>query len=212
MDINIRLERDDDFRAVEELTREAFWNLYMPGCDEHYLVHIMRTHPDFIPELDFVAEYEGRIIGNIMYTKSFVVDEDDNRIDTLTFGPVCVHPDFQYCGVGSILIGHTKKLAVQKGAKAIIILGHPRNYCRHGFVNSRDFSISNPDGRYPFGQLVCELEKGIFAGRKWKFHYSLVYNIDLKEVEAFDSTFPYKEKETRPSQIEFSIAVRAFLD
>jgi predicted N-acetyltransferase YhbS len=212
MDIVIRREKETDYRKVEELTREAFWNLYFPGCDEHYLVHILRNHPDFIPEMDFVAEVNNKIIGNIMYTRSSVVDEDENKIDTITFGPLCVLPEYQRKGVGSALINHTKEIAYKNKSNAIIIHGSPHNYCKHGFKNARDYMISNPEGRYPYGLLVLELEKGIFEGKKWRHHYSSVYNIDSKKVEEFDKQFPLKKKEFKTSQVEFSIAVRAYLD
>jgi len=211
MEINIRREIESDYRAVEELTREAFWNLNVPGCDEHYLVHVLRSHPDFIPAMDFVAEVDNRIAGSIMYTRSFVIDDDNNKLDTLTFGPLCVHPEYQRKGIGASLINHTREIAVKNNASAIIILGHPHNYCRHGFRNSMDYGISDSEGRYPYGQLVLELKKGVFEGRRWKFYYSPAYNLDQNDVDAFDKYFPAKNKEYKTTQEEFSIAVRAFL-
>lgn len=211
MKINIRREIESDYRTVEELTRDAFWNLNVPGCDEHYLVHVLRSHPDFIPEMDFVAEVDNRIAGSIMYTKSFVMDDDNNRLDTLTFGPLCVHPEFQRKGIGTSLINHTREIAVKNNANAVIILGHPHNYCRHGFRNSMDYGISDSEGRYPYGQLVLELKKGVFEGRRWKFYYSTAYNLDQDAVDSFDKEFPAKIREYKTTQEEFSIAVRAFL-
>lgn len=212
MDIVIRREKTTDHRIVEEVTREAFWNLYSPGCTEHYLVHILRDHPDFIKEMDFVAEFNEKVIGNIMYTKSFVIDEEENKIDTITFGPVTVLPEYQRKGVGSALINHTKEIAVKNGSNAIIILGNPHNYCKYGFRNSRDYMISNSEGRYPYGQLVLELKEGVFEGRKWKYYYSSAYHIDPKKADEFDVQFPPKKKEYKTSQVEFSIAIRAYLD
>jgi putative acetyltransferase len=211
MNINIRLETENDYRTVEELTREAFWNLYFPGCDEHYLVHVARDHPDFLPEMDFVAEINGKIVGNILYTKSYVLDENGNKMDTLTFGPLCVHPDYQFKGIGTALINHTKEIAIQKKVPAIIILGYPHNYCKHGFKSCVDFNLSDTEGNYPYGQLVLELEKGAFEGKKWTLHLSDVFNIDMEKVEEFDKTFPPKKKEYHYSQEEFSIALRAVL-
>lgn len=211
MKIVIRKEGKSDYRAVEELTREAFWNLYFPGCEEHYLVHTMRDHPDFIKEMDFVAEVDNKIVGNIMYTKSHVADERENEVETLTFGPLSVLPEYQRRGIGSALINFTKELAVKNNAKAIIILGHPHFYCKLGFRNSIDFMVSNSEGRYPFGQLMLELEKGFFKGTKWKFLYSPVYNFDSGAADEFDKQFSLKTKEFRPTQEEFSIAVRAYL-
>lgn len=149
MNIVIRREKTTDYRIVEELTREAFWNLHFPGCVEHYLVHILRNHPDFIEEMDFVAEFNNKVIGNIMYTKPFVTDEEENKINTITFGPVSVLPEYQRKGVGSALINYTKEIAVKNKSNAIIILGHPHNYCKYGFKNSRDYLISDTEGRYP---------------------------------------------------------------
>jgi predicted N-acetyltransferase YhbS len=211
LDFTIRKEKKTDYRITEEITREAFWNLYVPGCDEHYLVHILRNHPDFIQEMDYVAEVDKRIVGNIMYTKSYVLDENNNRLDTLTFGPLCVLPQYQRQGIGTSLINYTKEIALKNKSKAIIILGHPHNYCKHGFKNSIDYQISNSEGMYPYGQLVLELEKGVFEGRKWKFYCSDAFNIDEKSVVEFDNRFPKKNKEYRYSQEEFSIAVRAYL-
>ena len=213
MNILIRNELEKDFRQVEELTREAFWNLYMPGCNEHYLVHIMRDHPDFIPELAFVAIDREDIIGNIMYTKSFVIDKKDShhKIDTISFGPVSVLPKYQRKGVGSALIKHSIKTASKYGYKAIIILGHPHNYCKHRFKSSKDFNISDSNGKYPYGLLAFELEKGIFQDSKWTYCPSEVYEFDQNFAEEFDQQFKPKKKEYNYTQEEFSIAYRAYL-
>ena len=212
MDYVIRRETEADYRQVEHLTREAFWNVHLPGCDEHYLAHVLRRHPDFIAELDYVADFENRPIGSIMYTKSAVVAEDESRIDTITFGPLSVLPEFQRMGVGSALVKHTIDLARSSREKAIIILGHPHNYCKYGFQNSQDFLISDAAGRYPYGQLVLELEKEVFGGGKWRFFYSNAFEVDSQEALAFDAGFPPKKRAFQPSQVEFSIAVRAYLD
>ncbi len=213
MNIIVRPETPQDYRAVETLTRDAFWNLFVPGCDEHYLVHIMRDHPDFVKELAYVAENNGKIIGNIMYMKTSVTEVDGNEtLETLSFGPVCVAPEYQHKGVGSQLIRHTMTLAAFLNYKAIIILGHPHNYCKHGFKSSKDFNISDASGYFPFGQLAKELVPGVFKGKNWKYPLKDIYNIDPSAVEEFDKQFEYREKEYRISQEEFSIAVRAFLE
>ena len=95
----IRRETEKDYRAVEELTREAFWNVYKPGADEHYFVHQMRSHPDFLPELAFVAEADGRIVGSIMYTKAWLEDEAGKRKEILSFGPLCVAVELATRGI-----------------------------------------------------------------------------------------------------------------
>jgi len=211
MEFVIRREEPRDFRAVEELTREAFWNLQVPGCDEHYLAHILRDHRDFVPELDFVAESGGRVVGNIMYTRSWLEDPESRRTETLTFGPVSVLPELQRQGIGGALIRHTAELARQQGVPGIIILGAPHNYCCHGFRSCRDFGITDAEGRYPYGQLVLELTPGALAGPVRKFLYSPVYQFDSAAAEAFDRGFPPKQKEWRYTQEEFLLAVRAVL-
>ena len=113
---------EKDFREVEELTREAFWNLYFPGCNEHYLVHKMRNHQDFVKEMDFVAEYNGKIIGNIMYTEAWLINENGKEKEIISFGPLSVLPEYQRKGIGSTLINHTKNIALKKNIKGIVIL------------------------------------------------------------------------------------------
>ncbi len=214
MQITIRNEQPSDHRTVEELTRAAFWNLYVPGCSEHYLAHIMRDHPDYMPELDFVAVGDNRVVGNIKYAKSSVInaDDPDKTIDTISFGPIGVWPEFQKQGIGSALIRHSLSVAKQNAHKAVIIHGHPYNYCKHGFKSGKDFGVGDSEGRYPFGLLALELEPGVFSGHKWKYQESSVYNIDEDAALEFDKKFPPREKAYRYTQEEFGIAVRAYLD
>ena len=108
--IVIRNEKKEDWETVEKITRQAFYNLYVPGCVEHYLVHIMREHEDFIPELDFVLELDGQVIGNIIYTKAKLIDENGTEKEILTFGPVSIHPGYQRMGYGKMLMEHSFQL------------------------------------------------------------------------------------------------------
>jgi predicted N-acetyltransferase YhbS len=211
MDILIRPETEADYFENELVTREAFWNLYVPGCNEHYLVYLLRDHPDYLPEFSFVAEHENRIIGNIFYAKSHVTNELNQTLDTLTFGPVSVLPEYQRKGVDTALIQHTVEIARQKNYPAIIIYGSPSNYCKHGFKSSKDYQISTKDGRYPYSMLVLELQKGVFQGHSWKYYDSEVYNINDAEVEEYDQRFPPKAKGYHYTQEEFAIAIRASL-
>ena len=135
--IAIRRERTDDWKAVEELTRRAFYNIYVPGCVEHYLVHIMRGHEDFIPELDFVAELDGRVIGSIMYTKAVLTDGAGSQKDILTFGPVCIEPEYQRRGYGKLLMEYSFEQARSLGYDVIVIFGSPSNYVGRGFVSCK---------------------------------------------------------------------------
>ncbi len=211
LDIIIRNEEQKDFRNVEYLTREAFWNLYVPGCDEHYLVHKMRDHQDFVKELDFVAVLNDQIIGNIMYTKSYLINSQNIRIETLTFGPLCILPKFQRLGVGTKLINHTVNIAKNNKIPAIIIYGDPHNYVKHGFKNGIDYNISDPYGKYPYGLLVLKLDDNSLNDDKWTIHCSDVFNINPKEAEEFDKNFPFKEKKWQYSQELFSMTCRAIL-
>lgn len=121
-DYIIRLETTNDYAEVENLTREAFWNVYTPGCNEHYFVHVMRSHKDFIPELDFVIELDGKIIGNIMYTRSKLIDKNGEEKTVISFGPLSIHPDFQRQGYGKALIEHSFSKACELGYDAVVIL------------------------------------------------------------------------------------------
>ena len=206
--LSIRLETPSDYRAVEALTRESFWNVYKPGADEHYFVHKMRSHPDFIPELAFVLEADGVIIGNIMYTKAWLEAEDGSRKEILSFGPLCVAPQYQRQKLGKLLIGHSFDAARKLGYDVNINFGNPGNYVSSGFVSSKkkDVSFLVP-GNYPTALLVCELVPGVLDGRKWMYIPSTAADCceDLAAVEAFDATFPAKEKAWMPSQEEFYI-------
>ena len=206
--ITIRLETEKDYRAVEELTREAFWNVYVPGASEHYFVHTMRNHPDFIPELAFVLEKDGEIIGNIMYTKAWLEDEDGARKEILSFGPLCVAPKYQRQKLGKILIEHSFDVARRMGYDVNINFGIPGNNVSRGFVSCKKKNVSFvvPDN-FPTALLVCELTPGALAGKKWMYIASAAADCcdDTEAVEAFDATFPPKEKKWAPSQEEFYI-------
>ena len=166
--VTIRPETREDYRTVEELTREAFWNVYKPGADEHYYVHQMRQHPDFIPELAFVAETDGRIIGNIMYTKAWLEDENGGRKEILSFGPICVDPEYQRLKIGKMLIEHSFEAGRRMGYDVNINFGNPGNYVGRGFVSCKKKNISFAvEGNYPTALLVCELVPNALDGRKW---------------------------------------------
>lgn len=209
MDFIIRHETERDYREAEHVAREAFWNFHTPGCDEHYLLHTMRTHPDYLADLSFVAEQDGKIIGGIYYAKSFIVDAQDNRHDILTFGPLCVLPEYQNRGVGKRLIEHTCTLAAQKGHRAIIIYGSPANYCRRGFVGSKKYGITNAEGEYPYALLVLQLYPGALDGISGVFHEGDAYQFNPSDAAEYDKHFPHKEKRWTYMQEEFSIACHA---
>ncbi len=211
MNLSIRQETAEDHRDVDTLTRQAFWNLYVPGCNEHYLAHILRSHPDFIQTLNFVAVLDDQIVGSIMYTRSRIVNRDEKNIDTVTFGPVGVLPEYQRRGIGTELIRHSTEIASRMGYGLVIIHGSPRNYCKHGFKGSKSYNICNSDGKFPVSLLVLELKKDLLSGQQWKYVDSDVFNFGEDEAEKYDKQFPPMKKEYRYTQEEFKIASNAYI-
>jgi predicted N-acetyltransferase YhbS len=203
--IKIRIEEESDYKRVEEITREAFWNLYIPGCNEHYLVHVMRSHKDFLPELDLVIEVDNQIIGNIMYTKTKLVDESGEEKEILTFGPVCIMPEYQRMGYGKMLMEHSFEKAVALGYDVIVIFGNPNNYVSRGFKSCKKYNICIDNGIYPAAMMVKELKPDALDGRKWAYYESPVMKIDEQEAERFDESLKKMEKEYKPCQEEFYI-------
>ena len=209
--IQIRNEQPHDYQRVEEITRKAFYNLYLPGGTEHYLVHIMRTHEDFLPELDFVIEKDGAIIGNVMYTKTRLIDEAGDEKRILTFGPVCIALDEQRRGYGKLLLEHSFERARTLGYDVIVIFGVPGNYVSRGFVSCKKFNISLSDGTFPTSMMVLELNPGALDGRKWVYHQSSVFEFDEQEAERYDSTLEPMEKKRLPCQEEFYMLSNSIL-
>lgn len=207
----IRNEKEADYQRVEEITRKSFYNLYVPGCCEHYLVHVMRGHEDFISELDFVIEVDGEVIGNIMYTKAKLVDEKGLEKKILTFGPVCILPAYQRQGYGKMLLEHSFKKAEEMGYDTIVIFGSPANYVSRGFKSCKKYKVCVENGTYPAAMMVKELKEGVLDGRKWVYYDSPVMQIDEKAAEEFDKTLEKMEKKELPCQEEFYILSQACL-
>ncbi len=205
MGINIKNEREEDYRIVEELTREAFWNLYVPGCTEHFVLHNLRNSADFIPELDFIAEKEGQIVGNIVYIRGKIKDKQGVGREVISFGPVSVLPRFQKQGIGSALIKHTISIARDMGFPAICIYGDPRYYSRFGFRCGERYEIKTADDKFAVALLVLELKPGALNNIHGRFIESSAFGIDENEFAAYDATFPLKEKAETESQREFRI-------
>ncbi len=133
--LTIRLETEKDHQAVENLIREAFWNVYQPGCYEHYYAHMLRSHPDFVPELDFVLEKDGAVIGSVMYTKTTLISAGGERKQILTFGPLCVLPKFQRQGGSRALLEHSFARALELGYDTGGVFGWAANYVGGGLVS-----------------------------------------------------------------------------
>jgi Predicted acetyltransferase len=195
MDILLRNECESDYREVEFITREAFWNLYKPGCNEHLLAHKLRKVPSFIQELDFVAVVDGRVVGNIMYSRAKITNGEREH-EVITFGPISVLPSLQSKGVGSALIRHTLRLAEEMGHRAVVIFGNPNYYHRFGFVNAESYGISTSDGLNFDAFMALELFEDALKGISGRFFEDEVFKIDEAELEEFDKQFPHKEKGT----------------
>ena len=208
----IRNEKESDYSIVEEITRKAFYNLYIPGCIEHYLVHIMRNHEDFIPELDFVAELDGQVIGNIMYTKAKLVDESGFEKEILTFGPISVLPEYQRKGYGKLLMEHSFQETARLGYDVIVIFGSPANYVGRGFQSCKKYNICLENHKYPAAMMVKELKEHVLDGRKWFYYDSPVMNIDEEEARRYDDSLEKMEKKHLPSQEEFYIISHSFVE
>ncbi len=207
----IRNERKEDYRLVEELTRNAFWNLQVPGCNEHFIVNQMRSHKDFLPELSFVLESDGKIVANVMYVKTKLIDENGNEKNILSFGPISVDPTLQHSGFGRKILEHSFEKAISLGYDTVVIMGSPHNYFCYGFKNAIRYNMSFEDGTIPTGLLVKELVPNALSGKKWKFYGSEAHHIDESKFDEFDSTFEPRKKEYQPSQEFFYTFVRSVI-
>lgn len=192
MNITIRQEMPADHRANEILTREAFWGYTRPDCDEHYLVHIMRSFASFLPQLAFVAEAEGRLAGNIFFTRANVVSQEGEEHPVLTFGPLSVHPDFRNRGVGQALMYHAFDEARSLGHSAVVIYGHPDYYPRVGFRRAAEFGITSADGKAWDAHMALPLVKGGLDGVSGRYFDDPGFEIRPEEAAEYDRLFPPK--------------------
>jgi len=191
----MRREEPADHRAVESLTREAFWGTSGPRCDEHLLAHRLRDSGAFVPELDIVAEVDGALVGNIMFSRAQVVGEG-GPWDVLTFGPLSALPEHQGSGVGGALMRHTLAEATRLGHRVVVVYGHPDYYPRFGFVRGSVVGITAPGGMTFDALMALELVDGGLDGVRGEFHMDPAIHLDSADAEAFDATFPEKESAT----------------
>ena len=200
----IRLEKKQDYRNVESLTRKAFWNVYRPGCWEHYILHQYRKRADFIPELSLVVEQKGKIIGHIMYVHSEIQTDDHRLISTLTFGPFSIAPEYQHQGYGALLLKYSMDQAKQMGAGALLIFGSASYYGKFGFVAAEtkkvylQGNLKTTDTPY---FLIKELNPGFLDGVSGTYKVPDGYYVSEEEVEKFDASFLPKEKRVRSGQL-----------
>lgn len=195
--ILIRLEKIEEHREVENLIRESFWNVYRPGCLEHYVIHKLRDDKAFVPELDFVMELDGKIIGQNMFMKAVIKADDGRDIPIMTMGPICIAPDLKRKGYGKILLDYSLEKAKEYGCKAVCFEGNIDFYGKSGFDYASKFGIRYhglPEGEDASFFLCKELEKGYLDGITGEYATPNGYFVDEGEAEEFDKSFPPKEK------------------
>lgn len=200
----IRLEKSDEYREVENLVRESFWNVYRPGCYEHYVLNQLRSDPAFVPELDFVMELDGRLIGQIMFMKAVINADDGRSIDICTMGPICIAPELKRKGYGKKLLDYSLEKAREYGFKAICFEGNIDFYGKSGMRCASEFGIRYPglpEGEDASFFLCKELEPGYLAGVTGEYATPEGYFVDPVETEEFDKLFPPKVKLKLPGQL-----------
>lgn len=203
-DYRIRSEEEKDFAATENLVRESFWNVYRPGCSEHFLLHILRTHPDFVKELDFVMEAGHQLIGQNVFVKAAIEADDGRRIPILTMGPICIAPEYKRRGYGKKLLNYSLEKAAALGYGAVAFEGNIDFYGQSGFTFAREFGLRYhglPEGADDSFFLCRELIPGYLNGITGVYHTPEVYYVDDADVEAFDKAFPPKQKLKLPGQL-----------
>ena len=204
MSINIRLERKEEYREVENLVREAFWNVYRPGCWEHYVIHVLRDDPAFVKELDFVMERDGRLIGQNMFMRTVINGDDGRDIPVLTMGPIGIMPELKRKGLGKRLLDYSLERAAALGYGAVLFEGNIGFYGKSGFDYARRFGIRYhdlPEGVDDSFFLCRELIPGYLNGVTGVYQTPRGYYVEEADVEAFDKGFPHKEKQKLPGQI-----------
>ena len=200
----IRHEEEKDHAEVEFLIRESFWNVYHPGCSEHYVMHLLRDDPAFVKELDFVMEQDGRIIGQNMFMRTYIKADDGRNVDVLTMGPICIANDLKRQGYGKKLLDYSVGKAAELGFGAGLFEGNIGFYGKSGFDYSEKFGIRYhdlPEGADQSFFLCRELKKGFLDGITGVYFTPQGYYVDPEAVEEFDRQFPYKEKLVLPGQL-----------
>ena len=205
--IVIRRETEEDRRAVESLVRESFWNVYRPGCLEHYVLHRIRDDPAFIPELDFVMERDGTVIGQNVFVRAVIRSDDGRDIPIMTMGPICIAPEFKRQGLGKRLLDFSLEKAAAFGCGALCFEGNIGFYGKSGFVHASDFGIRYhglPEGADASFFLCRELVPGYLSGITGEYATQQFYFVEEREPDefaSFDALFPRKEKLKLPGQI-----------
>lgn len=194
MEVKIVNTNSGIFYQTEKLTRETFWNLYKPGCDEHLVLHQLRESRDYIPELDLTAIMEGEIIGHIISTAAAVKSENGHQHKVLCVGPISVAPSLQNKGIGTKLLDEEIRLAGEMGYAAMILFGNPDYYKRFGFVNAQKYAITTKEGKNFDPFMALELTPDSLAGIKGRFFESEAFAVEEEALAAFEKKFPEKKK------------------
>ena len=203
-DIIIRLEKQEEYREVENLVRESFWNVYRPGCSEHYVIHVLRDDPDFVKELDFVIELDGRIIGQNMFMKTVINADGGGEVPVLTMGPIGITPELKRRGYGKKLLDFSLEKAAEMGFGAVLFEGNIGFYGKSGFDYASKFGIRYhdlPEDADASFFLCKELITGYLDGVTGVYQTPQGYYVDDADVEEFDKDFPKKEKLKLPGQL-----------
>ena len=203
-DYVIRPERKEEYRAVEELVREAFWNVYRPGCSEHYVIHVLRDDPAFVKELDFVMEQDGNLIGQNMFMRTIIEADDGRTIPVLTMGPIGITPELKRKGYGKALLDYSLEKAAETGAGAVLFEGNIGFYGKSGFDYAGKFGIRYhdlPEDADASFFLCKELIPGYLDGITGVYQTPQGYYVKDEDVEAFDKGFPPRKKLKLPGQI-----------
>ncbi len=203
-DYTIRLENKEDHRAVENLVRESFWNVYRPGCSEHYVIHVLRDDPAFVKELDLVMEKDGKLIGQNMFMKTVIEADDGRKIPVLTMGPIGITPELKRKGYGKALLDYSLEKAAGMGFGAVLFEGNIGFYGKSGFDYASGFGIRYhdlPEDADASFFLCKELIPGYLDGITGVYQTPQGYYVDDEAVERFDKDFPPKEKLKLPGQI-----------
>lgn len=196
--------KKSDYRKTENLVREAFWNVYRPGCVEHFVLHQMRNDKDFVPELDFVMEKDGKLIGQNVFVKAYIDCDDGSKLPIMAMGPICIAPKYKRKGYGKILLDYSLQKARKYGCKALCFEGNIDFYGKSGFTYARDFGLRYhglPDGTDSSFFLCKELEVGYLDGVTGEYTPPRLYMVDEQEAEEFDKTFEFKQKLFLPEQM-----------
>ncbi len=203
-DYSIRLERPADYRAVENMVRESFWNVYRPGCLEHYVLHRLRNDPAFVPELAFVMERQGELIGQTVFVRACIHADDGREVPIMTMGPICIAPAYKRQGYGKALLDYALQQAAAQGCGAVCFEGNIAFYGHSGFTYASHFGIRYhglPDGADDSFFLCKELQPGYLHGITGEYATPQGYLVDEEEAQAFDRAFPPKEAKRLPGQL-----------